>query len=77
MYSLNVSEACSQVKYIASLPNQQEPGVIVEFGNEVYIGNCYVPTLGTYDTSATTAWYTLNPIIVINNRPPIIRDVFI
>ena len=38
---------------------------------------CYVPTLGTYDTSATTAWYTLNPIIVINNRPPIIQDVFI
>ena len=22
---------------------------------------CYVPTLGTYDTSATTAWYKPNP----------------
>ena len=33
-------------------------------------GGCYVPTLGTYDTSATTAWYTLIPIRVINNRPP-------
>ena len=42
-----------------------------------FTGWCYVPTLGTYDTSATTAWYTLNPIIVINNRPPIIQDVFI
>ena len=24
-------------------------------------GGCYVPTLGTYDTSATTAWYKPNP----------------
>jgi hypothetical protein len=39
VYSLNASEACSQVEYIASLPQQQAPGVIVEFGNEVYIGN--------------------------------------
>ena len=25
-------------------------------------GGCYSPTLGLYDTSAITAWYTPNPI---------------
>ena len=25
-------------------------------------GGCYVPILGTYDTSATMAWYTPTPI---------------
>jgi hypothetical protein len=39
VYSFNVSETCDQIAYISSLPGQQTPGVILELGNELYIGN--------------------------------------
>ena len=39
VYSFNASEACDQIAYIGSLPGQQEAGVVLELGNELYIGN--------------------------------------
>jgi hypothetical protein len=34
VYSFNTSQTCDQIGYIGSLPGQQEPGVILELGNE-------------------------------------------
>lgn len=39
VYSFNVSETCDQIAYIGGLPGQQVPGVVLELGNELYIGN--------------------------------------
>ena len=36
VYSMNSSEACEQIRYIGGLPGQQEPGVVIELGNELY-----------------------------------------
>ena len=37
VYSLNATESCAQIEYIASLPGQREPGVLLELGNEFYL----------------------------------------
>ena len=39
VFSFNASEACDQIQHIGSLPGQQAPGVVLELGNELYIGN--------------------------------------
>ena len=39
VYSFNLSQTCEQIAYIGSLPGQQAPGVVLELGNELYIGN--------------------------------------
>jgi hypothetical protein len=36
VFSLNATEACDQIRYISALPGQQQPGVYLEFGNELY-----------------------------------------
>jgi hypothetical protein len=36
VYVYNTTEACDQIKYIAGLPGQQEEGVLLELGNELY-----------------------------------------
>jgi hypothetical protein len=36
VFLYNATEACDQIRYIASLPGQQDPGVLVELGNELY-----------------------------------------
>ena len=38
VFTLNVSEACEQIRYISRLPGQQVPGVLLELGNELYPG---------------------------------------
>lgn len=35
VYSLNTTETCEQIEYISRLPGQQEPGVLLELGNEL------------------------------------------
>lgn len=36
VYTMNASAACEQIRYISSLPGQQQPGVWLELGNELY-----------------------------------------
>lgn len=36
VYTFNSSQACEQIRYISKLPGQQNPGVLLEFGNELY-----------------------------------------
>ena len=36
VYSLSVKETCEQIAYIADLPGQQAPGVLLELGNELW-----------------------------------------
>jgi hypothetical protein len=51
VYSLNASETCEQVHYISQLPGQQEPGVLLELGNELYLtsqGLPRFPDAGSY-----------------------------
>ena len=36
VYSLSTAETCAQIEYISKLPGQQEPGVLLELGNELY-----------------------------------------
>ena len=36
VYTFNQTQACAQIRYIAGLPGQQEPGVLLELGNELY-----------------------------------------
>lgn len=43
VYSFNTTQTCNEIAYIGSLPGQQEPGVVLELGNELYIGNQGLP----------------------------------
>jgi hypothetical protein len=35
VYTFNATQTCDQIRYIAGLPGQQEPGVLLELGNEL------------------------------------------
>ena len=43
VFTYNTTQACAQIRYISQLPGQQVPGVLLEFGNELYSSSQGLP----------------------------------
>ena len=51
VFTFNATQACDQIRYISALSGQQAPGILLEFGNELYSqsqGMPFFPNGGAY-----------------------------